>query len=74
MARRHPKECWFCGRTVAETGHISATGLCPTHSVQVEAENILSLQAKRGMPYRRWRARIAAAIDGLPIDAADESG
>ena len=72
MARRHPKSCKVCGRTVEEVGSISATGLCPEHSLSREVENLLSLQAKSGKPFQWWRYRLAASVGFASLDDRPE--
>jgi hypothetical protein len=72
MARRHPKTCKVCGRTEGEGFTISATGLCLEHSLEREAENIVSLKTKTGEPFQWWRYRLAASVGFASLDDRPE--
>lgn len=51
-----------------EAGHISATGLCPEHSLARHVENTAQLQVKRGPFAQWWAAKIAVSVGLYPLD------
>lgn len=64
----HPKRCRVCGDGDHNGVHVSQTGLCPTHSVAVMADNIRQLAAHDGPNFKHWRYRLAASVGAVPID------
>jgi hypothetical protein len=59
--RWHPQECKVCGARWPHV-YISATGLCPDHSVQRMARNIVSLRTRTGDDFEKWAQGIARGV------------
>lgn len=71
MGRWHPSYCRVCGRTVAETGHISATGKCLDCAELLALENNAQMRAHSGPCFQHWRRRMAASVGAVLPDDPD---
>lgn len=54
-------ECKVCGARSPHV-YVSASGLCPDHSVQRMAVNIVSLRTRRGDDFEKWAQGIARGV------------
>ena len=66
--RWHPSRCKVCGSDGADSGGISARGLCREHSQARFESNFDALQSHSGPEFHHWRQRIAASVGASLLD------
>lgn len=64
----HPKSCKVCGNGEHNGVHVSQTGLCIDHSLEVMTDNLAQLKAHDGPRFTHWRYRLAASVGAVPLD------
>jgi hypothetical protein len=64
--------CWSCGRSRAEVGSLSATGLCQDCGEERAKENFLAMKLHNGPAFEHWKRRTLAAF-GIVLQESDPS-
>jgi len=68
MPRLDYKWCKRCHGHVTAVGVLSHERLCEVCSMELLSENVLSLAAHSGEPFKRWRRGMAASVGAVLTD------